>query len=180
MIYGNKILGEVGCMEKLKNRFLNNITLYQLPVFSKIGFISSATGLTLLVMFSLIVLDEKTLAILLLIAFVLFDILMFFLVFKTYLRMDFNSKTFVIREFPGFKEINVDIEDIITIKVSKDYKYKTFTIDILCKTKTIIIKSWSTGFTGFHLMFNNNKRQINRLIKFCKECNEYLQNQKLG
>ncbi len=161
-------------MAKLKNGFSNNLTLYQLPILSKIVYICSVIGLTLLVFLGLIVLDEKMLAFFLLIAFILFDIMVFFLAFKTYLRIDFNSKKFIIREFPGFKEKIINLEDIKSIKVSKDYKYKTFIIDIICENDIIQIKSWSTGYLGFHLMFNNNNIQINRLECFCEKCNQYL------
>ena len=126
-------------MAKLKNGFSNNLTLYQLPILSKIVYICSVIGLTLLVFLGLIVLDEKMLAFFLLIAFILFDIMVFFLVFKTYLRIDFNSKKFIIREFPGFKEKIINLEDIKSIKVSKDYKYKTFIIDIIKKQINVII-----------------------------------------
>lgn len=163
-------------MEKSKNGFLNSLTLYQLPLLSKIAILCSAIGLTLLISFGLVVLDEKMLAVLLLIAFILFDIMVFFLVFKTYLRMNFNSKKFIIREFPGFIEKNINLEDIESIKISKDYNYKTFTIDIICKNNSIKINSWSTGALGFHLMFNNNNRQIKRLEYFCRQCNLYLKN----
>ena len=160
-------------MAKLKNGFSNNLTLYQLPILSKIVYICSVIGLTLLVFLGLIVLDEKMLAFFLLIAFIIFNIMVFFLAFKTYLRIDFNSKKFIIREFPGFKEKIINLEDIKSIKVSKDYKYKTFIIDIICENDIIQIKSWSTGYLGFHLMFNNNI-QINRLECFCEKCNQYL------
>lgn len=162
-------------MAKLKNRNLSNLTLYQLPFFSKIAFMCSGLGLTLLFLLGLIKLEEKMLCFLLLIVFILYDIMMFFLVFKTYIRMDFKLKTFVIREYPGFKEVNINLEDIRSIKITKNYQYKTFTIDILCKNNLIQIKSWSTGFDGFHLMFNNNYRQLNRLEKFCRKCNQYLE-----
>ena len=69
----------------------------------------------------------------------------------------------------------INLDDIKSIKVSKDYKYRTFIIDIICENNRIQIKSWSTGFLGFHLMFNNNKVQINRLEYFCKKCNQYLE-----
>ena len=51
-------------MEKSKNGFLNSLTLYQLPLLSKIAFLCSAIGLTLLISFGLVVLDEKMLAVL--------------------------------------------------------------------------------------------------------------------
>ena len=46
-------------MSKLKNRNLNNLTLYQLPFFSKIAFMCSGLGLTLLFLLGLIKLEEN-------------------------------------------------------------------------------------------------------------------------
>ena len=57
----------------------------------------------------------------------------------------------------------------------RDMKLCVTLIDIICENNRIQIKSWSTGFLGFHLMFNNNKVQINRLEYFCKKCNQYLE-----
>ena len=57
-------------MAKLKNRNLSNLTLYQLPFFSKIAFMCSGLGLTLLFLLGLIKLEEKMLSFLLLIVFI--------------------------------------------------------------------------------------------------------------
>lgn len=165
-------------MEKLKNGSLNKTTLYQLPLGARIVYLCSAIGLTFLPIFGIIVLDEKVVALLILIALLAFDIYIFFLVFKTYIRVDFDAGQLIVREFPGFTKKVISLDDVRQISISPSHiassKQQYFTISILHCGGVYRIDSWSTGTPGFKLMFNNNRRQIKRLEKFCEKCNQYL------
>ena len=166
-------------MEKLKNGSLNKITLYQLPLGSQIAYLCSAIGLTFLPIFGIIVLEEKVAALFILLALLAFDVYIFFLVFKTYIRVDFSTNQLIIREFPGFTKKVINLDDVRQISISPaciaSSTQQYFTISILHSAGVYRINSWSKGAPlGFSLMFNNNRRQIKRLEKFCEKCNQYL------
>ena len=165
-------------MEKLKNGSLNKITLYQLPLGSQIAYLCSAIGLTFLPIFGIIVLEEKVAALFILLALLAFDVYTFFLVFKTYIRVDFSTNQLIIREFPGFTKMVINLSDVNQMSVYASYpassKYDYFTFSILHSGGVYHINSWSTGAPlGFILMFNNNRRQVKRLEEFCEKCNQY-------
>ena len=169
-------------MEKLKKGSLNRITLYQLPLGAQILYLCAAIGLTFLPIFGIIVLEEKVKALLILLVLLIFDVYIFFLVFKTYIRVDFSKNQLIIREFPGFTKKVINLSDISQMSVyasgSASSKYEFFTFSILHSGGNYRINSWSTGaLRGFKLMFNNNRRQVKRLEKFCEKCNQYLNGQ---
>ncbi len=155
----------------------DKITLYQLPLGSQIAYLCSAIGLTFLPIFGIVVLEEKVVALLMLLALLALDVFVFFLVFKTYIRADFSTNQLIIREFPGFTKMVINLSDVNQMSVYASYpassKYDYFTFSILHSGGVYHINSWSWGQPGFQLMFNNNRRQIKRLEKFCEKCNRY-------
>lgn len=136
----------------------------------------SAVLLTIIPILCLILDFEQVIEmiILLLIMFV-YCVFMFFNVFKTYICLDKKNKKFIIRETPGLKKIELDLENIISIEISDgDYNKELFTININMQGYTKKITSWSVPPQSRISMFGGYKRQTKRLKKFCEECNEYL------
>ncbi len=161
----------------LKNKFLNNkIIIFQMTLMDRILGVLSAVLLTIIPILCLILDFEQVIEmiILLLIMFV-YCVFMFFNVFKTYICLDKKNKKFIIRETPGLKKIELDLENIISIEISDgDYNKELFTIDINMQGYTKKITSWSVPPQSRISMFGGYKRQTKRLKKFCEECNEYL------
>lgn len=161
----------------LKNKFLNNkIIIFQMTLMDRILGVLSAVLLTIIPILCLILGFEQVIEmiILLLIMFV-YCVFMFFNVFKTYICLDKKNKKFIIRETPGLKKIELDLENIISIEISDgDYNKELFTIDINMQGYTKKITSWSVPPQSRISMFGGYKRQTKRLKKFCEECNEYL------
>ena len=168
-------------MGKLKNSSSNRITLYQLPVAEKTIVLCFAIGLTLLSLFGLTMVKEYTFRVLsMLLVALLIDVYIFFLVFKTYLRLDMDSNSFIVRESPGFTKRKINIDELAKIEVSmistkEELRSNRFTIDIVCNNgKVYKLRSWSTGSLGFRLFFDNNSRQRERLEEFCKKANQHI------
>lgn len=161
----------------LKNKFLNNkIIIFQMTLMDRILGVLSAVLLTIIPILCLILDFEQVIEmiILLLIMFV-YCVFMFFNVFKTYICLDKKNKKFIIRETPGLKKIELDLENIISIEISDgDYNKELFTININMQGYTKKITSWSVPPQSRISMFGGYKRQTKRLKKFCEECNEYL------
>ena len=161
----------------LKNKFLNNkIIIFQMTLMDRILGVLSAVLFTIIPILCLILDFEQVIEmiILLLIIFV-YCVFMFFNVFKTYICLDKKNKKFIIRETPGLKKIELDLENIISIEISDgDYNKELFTIDINMQGYTKKITSWSVPPQSRISMFGGYKRQTKRLKKFCEECNEYL------
>lgn len=167
-------------MREQKKKSLDNVIIYQLPTSAKIAAVASAIGLFSFSIAGLIisVIDYereyflKSLFVCLL--FSLYVVYIYFVVFKTYLKLDVNSDEFVIREFPGFHKYSVKINHLKQITIEKDVNRSVFYIVIYSQGGVKKIGSWSMGTPGFKLLFNNNARQIHRLEKFCSQCNDYL------
>jgi len=167
-------------MKKSKRESLNKITIYQMPVFEKIMGTISVLVLTPLPVIALILSLYETkkefiLVLFLLFAMILYSVLMYFSIFKTYIRLDTENKKLIIRESPGIKEEHIRLDNLIDIKVSDNVKYKElFTIDICCKGYTKKIISWSAHPSCRLAMFGVYRRQTKRLKRFAKECNDYI------
>ncbi|MCH5180858.1 MAG: hypothetical protein J1F32_06570 [Erysipelotrichales bacterium] len=158
-----------------KQKYRSKITIYQLPLITRIMVILSSLGLTFIAIFGIIISDETPLiyVYILLVAAPLDCVLTFFLCFKTYIQLDIKNKQLIIREFPGFKKNIIYIYDIIEILFVDDSQYKwLFTIDIVCVNYVKIINSWSMGPGSWIPAFNRYKRQKRRLLKFTYECNK--------
>ena len=167
-------------MKKSKKISSNNITLYQLPTIARITAITSAIGLSALSILGLLLFDvncereEFFMSLALFFFICLYDVYIYFLVFKTYLRMDFISNVIVIREFPGFHQHLIKIDHTKEIRVENNEERHVFSIIVYSQGGIKRIDSWSMGTPGFKLLFNNNARQIRRLEEFCSKCNYHL------
>jgi len=121
--------------------------------------------------------NEKVLIliIVILIAMIIYGIFMIFNVFLTYICLDIKNGKLIIRESPGIKKEEINLDNVIDIKVSNGIKYKElFTIDIYCISYTKKIISWSFHPSCRLAFFSVYKRQTKRLNDFADKCNKYL------
>lgn len=161
----------------LKSKSLNKkIIIFQMTLMDRILGVLSGILLTIIPIICLILGFEQVIGmIILLLVMIGYCVFMFFNVFKTYLCFDKKNNKLIIRETPGFKKDELYLENIISIEVSDGvYTKEFFTIDINMPGYTKKISSWSVPPKSRISMFGSYKRQIKRLKKFCKECNEYL------
>lgn len=177
ILYGKRLIR--GMREK-KKKSLDNVIIYQLPTTAKIAALASAIGLSLFSIAGLIISvidyerEDFLMSLLVCLLFAIYDVYIYFVVFKTYLRLDLNSNEFVIREFPGFNEQIIRVNHLKQITIENDVKRSIFYIVIYSQGGVKKIDSWSMGTPGFKLLFNNNARQIQRLEEFFSQCNDYL------
>lgn len=167
-------------MKQSKTGFLGKqyIKIYQLPIIERILYISSAIGLTLIPIIALFIQSTpKILAIVLLVAMLIFCVSVYFTVFEKYISLDFNKHALIIKEFTQIKEEKLDIDYIIELQFvdrQLDKVKEEFIINIVCKGFTKSILSWSIDMGYRLVLFNNYNRQKKRLLKFIKDCNEAL------
>ena len=168
-------------MKKGKKASSDKITIYKLPLVTKVLFILAAIGLTSIPILGIIESKGKDYGAIamLLCFFSLLDTLIFFLVFKSYIRLDIKNNQFIIREFYGFVVKKIKLDEVksvsLTIRHTINTPYfKTFTIDVVHDRGVYWVETWSKPAMDFTLAFNNEVRQIKRLEKFCEKCNQYL------
>lgn len=162
-------------MKKSKNGYLNKIIIYQLPLIDRILTIGQCL-LILIPVIGLILGFERVIeTIIILLVLIVYCIDINYAAFNTYICLDLVNNKLIIKEYPGIKkqEYNLDYIMNITISDGKYYK-KYFTIDINFKTFTKKIKSWSESRSSKMALFGGYKIQTKRLKKFCEECNRYL------
>ena len=167
-------------MKKSKKRSSNKIIIYQMTLLDRILGVWSGILLTSLPIIGLILGFEQVMGmIILLFAMIIYCVLMFFNVFKTYICFDIKNNKLIVRETPGFKKEEFLLENILSIEVSDGFYTKEFfTININMLGYTKKISSWSDPLKSRISMFGEYKRQTKRLKKYCEECNRYLSNKK--
>ncbi len=169
-------------MEICKNKSSNKIIIYQMPLFERIFAIFSMIGFLLFAILALFILSHESIqefseVLGLLFIALLYNFFMYFQVFKVYICLDIEKQMLIIREDPGFKQEVIPLNYVKYMEVSDDIVYKTtFELNIICKSHTRIIKSWSEHFSRRLAMFNVYKRQTERLKIFADQCNKYLNN----
>ena len=154
---------------------LNKIIIYQLPLFEKIVYLTSALGLTSISIFCLFIDIRIVLKIFLLLAMFSYNVGIFYLVFKTYICLDLLNKKIIIRECPGFRKEEISLIGIINFSVLYDEKAKHYYLNIRYSYFEKKIDSWFIMREAMLVLFPNI-RQSKRLKKFADECNEYLLN----
>lgn len=162
----------------LKNKSLNkNIKIYQLTLMDRICGVLSGILFPILSIIGLIRgAVPMIITIIIFLFMIVYCVFVFLNVFKTYICLDIKNNKLIIREALKYRKEEFDLKYIISIEVThKDYTDEYFTIDIHMPGYTKKIDSWSGTLTNISF-FAGYKRQIKRLIKFCEECNKYLNN----
>ena len=163
----------IGSKSKSSNE---KIIIFQMTLVDRILGLLSSVVLTAIPIICLILgFEQVIVTVILLLVMIVYCVFMFFSVFKTYICLDKKIKKLVIRETPGLKKDELYLENIISIEVSDGiYTKEFFTIDINMFGYTKKISSWSVPPKSRTSMFGSYKKQIKRLKRFCRECNEYL------
>lgn len=164
-------------MTNLKNFYLNEnvLKLYQAPLFERILYLYPLLGLIEIPLIMLSVEKFTWLVLPILLIFSLYGLLVYFIVFKVYICLDLSQGQLIIREFPGFKQQTIPLDNIQEIRFCDNSEWRTFSIDIVCDKYTKSIISWSSGFSARIVFFCRYLRQKERLLKFTQECNEILE-----
>ena len=163
-------------MKDLKNGFSNKIIIYQMTLLDRIFGIWSAILLTGLGIFGLIIdVEQKVAVVIYLIAMIIYCLLIFYMVFKTYICLDIINNRLIIRENPGFSKRDIPLDCIKNITIlDGDYCKENFIISINLQGNSIKIHSWSSPPDSRIAFFAGNKKQRKRLEQFCEKCNQYL------
>ncbi len=163
-----------------RNNFLNKkLIIYQLPLFERTAFLLSAIFLTAIPVICLCLpnaYEDQThiIFIVLLLAMIVYDIYIFFGVFKLYVCLDFKCNKLIVRERIGFKKWEVPLVNVKSLCVTEGQN-GYFTFDVKVNSTNIKLKGFcETTFGRGGVPFNGYKRQTNRLKKFCDEVNLYL------
>ena len=180
-------------MKKLSKNKTTNITIYQLPMLSQVIYLCTAICFTIAPLFTLIVLAGNDGNLFLLFenivvtqkqgmwlqlgVMLVIDAVMFFVVFNTYLQLNVKRNQFIIRDFPGFKKVTINLDQVQSIKLTilnplTPIRFKTYVVDIVHSEGTYRVISWTKN----KLMFTTPYMQMTRLTKFCDRCNQYLNN----
>lgn len=168
MIYGNG----------LKNKYLNKkrIIIYQRPLIERILTIGQYLLILIPIVCLILGYEHVIETIIILLVLIVYCIYINYIAFNTYICLDLVNNKLIIKEYPGIKKQEYNLDYIMNITIS-DAKYynKYFTIDINFKTFTKKIKSWSWSSRSSKMtLFGGYKIQTKRLKKFCEECNRYL------
>ena len=156
--------------------------LHQFPLVTRIWHILSALMFLFMASFSFRV-DEVGLArqIALLIGACFYGVSVFFSSFKTYIAVDFERKKVIVRDYPGFKERELQLYNLQEIRFSDGttkVTKKEFTIDFVYPTYTIPISSWGGLQPGARLVFfNAYSRQKKRIERFAAIVNPLLKSE---
>ena len=168
-------------MMESKNLYLDNgvVKLYQFPLITRIANLFAAFWLSALPFVAFLKKGFSWQVFLFLLICILFDVLIFFSVFKTYLCLDLGRNALILRERNGYKAKIFPLDQIKEIRFSdgvpEEYR-EFFTIDIVFTNGYVErIKSWSSPAANRIMIFNMYARQKNRLLKFTQECNEILE-----
>lgn len=160
----------------LKNKFSNNnkIVIYQQPLVNRIILALSALVLTAIPIACLLMGYEGILEMVVcLLAMMAYCVLVYFSVFKTYICLDMESNTLIIREFPGYKQKVFSAYQLSSLTVSDgtpENNQHAYTLDLNFVGLTVKLNSWSVGYGAWLTAGINRKR----LEKFCEKCNQYL------
>ena len=110
-------------MREKKKKSLDNVIIYQLPIAAKIAALASAIGLSVFSIVGLILSianyerEDFLVSLFICLLFGSYDVYIYFVAFKTYLKLDLNSGDFIIREFPGFNAHKIKINHMKKIKI---------------------------------------------------------------
>ena len=162
--------------KKKKSSNKTQIIIHKMPLFERIFGIFSSVFLTSIPIACLCMGFENKLGmIVLLFSMLLFCLLMYLNVFKTYICFDVVDNKIIIRD--GFKKEEFSTKKLINISVVNDCMYpKLFSLDFNFVDQMKKDYSWSSGPSS-RVLFSSKQSQRKRLEKFCEECNQYLSNQ---
>ena len=149
------------------------VVIYKMPLIERAMGGVSAVGLTIIPIACLCLgYDNKFEMIALLIAMLLYSFLMYLNIFKTYICLDLDNEKLIIRN--GLKKDELTTTNLIDLQVEEDREYSgLFSLNINFVGYTKKDFSWSSGFSA-RVLFGSVRSQRERLEKFCKECNGYL------
>ena len=160
--------------QKSKQHFSNKkkkITLYMTPIPERLGLIIFIIGTLLCILCLKLGIGDKKETITFLVITIALDVIGYMSLYQTYLLFDVKNQRFVAKDF-GSTVLTLPVHDIEKIQIV--YDNECYPVHVVRKNGVEKIYRWTYNSIISSAMIMRRERQLNRLLTFAEECNEYL------